>query len=474
MSFFLGIDLGTSYFKAGIFDEQGKLKGLGRCAVVKETGDGNCYELPVSVFWQTLRRCIDEAIQKSGISEKQLKALSYSSQANSFILLDRSMKPLSPIVLWPDQRIEEMPDSLQTFIEKPDFLQKTGLGIQPGVQSLMAKLYWYRTIHPQIWKQVRSVMTISDYFTFSLTNEYVGDYSTASMTGLLDVSGRQWWDNALEVVNLDKNHLSTPVSTGTFIGKITKKGTVLTGLASGTLFFSGALDHHMVAIGAGFQGYDYISESTGTVLASVGIRPTYQVREGVNIAPGLKDNEYFEMSYEENGAVVLEWYQKNYAPDLSIVQLLALAEKIEIGSGGLVALPNANKYNDLKGFMNQAGYHLPAHFARSILESICLSLYGLLKKLDMTDRVKAIIPSGGGAQSKFWIQIKADILNKTFLQPDCNELACKGAAMLGFTGSMHVPDMDEAMKKWVRFEQEINPKPANVEKYKNWIDDVRK
>lgn len=474
MSFFLGIDLGTSYFKAGIFDEQGKLKGLGRCAVVKETGDSDRCELPVSVFWQTLHGCIYEAIQKSGISAKQIKALSYSSQANSFILLDRSMKPLSPIVLWPDQRIKVMPDTLQTFIEKPDFLKRTGLGIRPGIQSLMAKLHWYRTIHPQIRKQVRNVMTISDYLIFSLTNEYAGDCSTASMTGLLNVSARQWWNEALEVVNLDKNHLSTPVSTGTFIGKITQKGTALTGLATGTLFFSGALDHHMVAIGAGLQRSDYISESTGTVLAGVDIRPAYQVRRGVNIAPGLKENEYFEMGYEENGAVVLAWYQKNYAPDLSIVQFLALAEKIRVGSEGLVALPNANKYNDLIGFMNKTSSHLPAHFVRAILESIGLSLYELVKKLDMTDQVKAVIPSGGGAQSQFWIQIKADILNKTFLLPDCNELACKGAAMVGYAGSMHVPDMNEVIKKWVRFGQEINPKPANVEKYKIWMDDVRK
>ena len=58
MDFFLGIDLGTSYFKAGIFDGNGNLKGLGRQLVKKETGDGSICELPVSVFWNTLQKCL--------------------------------------------------------------------------------------------------------------------------------------------------------------------------------------------------------------------------------------------------------------------------------------------------------------------------------------------------------------------------------------------------------------------------------
>jgi len=47
MSFFLGIDLGTSYFKAGVFDETGRLAGLGRQRVNYVTGAGNRCELPV-------------------------------------------------------------------------------------------------------------------------------------------------------------------------------------------------------------------------------------------------------------------------------------------------------------------------------------------------------------------------------------------------------------------------------------------
>ncbi len=85
MGFYLGIDLGTSYFKAGIFDEQGNLAGLGRCLVIKQTDDGKICELPIADFWVTLRKCINRAIEKAEINPNELIAVSYSSQANSFI-----------------------------------------------------------------------------------------------------------------------------------------------------------------------------------------------------------------------------------------------------------------------------------------------------------------------------------------------------------------------------------------------------
>ena len=99
MRFFLGIDLGTSFFKAGVFDETGKLYGLGRHPVKKESSVGNSCELDVAVFWETLTSCIGDAVKEANISSSQIDALSYSSQANSFILLDKSDHPLTPLIL---------------------------------------------------------------------------------------------------------------------------------------------------------------------------------------------------------------------------------------------------------------------------------------------------------------------------------------------------------------------------------------
>ena len=93
MSLYLGIDLGTSYFKVGVFDETGRLRGLGRTAVDKTSPALGFYELPVEQFWERLRRGLAEALQQACVSAKDIVVLSYSSQANTFALLDRLIDP---------------------------------------------------------------------------------------------------------------------------------------------------------------------------------------------------------------------------------------------------------------------------------------------------------------------------------------------------------------------------------------------
>ena len=466
MGFYLGIDLGTSYFKAGIFDEQGTLAGLGRCFVDKQTDDGGICELPIADFWTTLRNTVNLAIEKAEINPNELVAVSYSSQANSFVLLDETDHPLTPLILWPDIRVGRIPSALQSLLENRNFLKKTGLGILPGLQSMAAKIVWIQENRPEIWEKASGIASISDYLTFSLTGQKVSDFSTLSMTGLFDVSEEKWWDEALETLNINKKILFSPKRTGSFVGTLTEERAKQLGLPADTKFFLGGLDHHIVAVGAGLMNSIRVSESTGTVLACVNYRQGFCPREGINVAPGLTKGYYFQMAFNENGATALAWYQKKFAPELSITELLKMAESIAPGSDGLKASPCADKFEARSGFRNITIKHSHGHFVRAILESTGLSLRDLICSLDKENVSEAVVTSGGGAQSLLWTQIKADILNKVFIVPECSELACQGAALIGATGNIQQEDKKESFGRQARYAQLVNPNPIDVEKYK--------
>ena len=469
MGFYLGIDLGTSYFKAGVFDEQGDLAGLGRCLVNKHTGDGKICELPIAEFWATLCKCINQAIEKAGITPNELVAVSYSSQANSFVLLDETDHPLTPLILWPDKRAGEMPSVLRSLLESPNFLKKTGLGILPGLQSMAAKIVWFQENKPEIWEKATSIASVSDYLTFSLTGQKATDFSTSSMTGLFDVPGEKWWDEALETLDIHKKILFPPQRTGSFIGTLGGERAIQLGLSADTKFFLGGLDHHMVAIGADLTNSTHIAESTGTVLACVNYRQGFCPRAGINIAPGLRKGYYFQMAFNENGATALEWYQKKFAPGLSIEELLKRAEGIAPGSDGLKASPCSDKFESLSGFRNITDKHSHGHFVRAILESTGLSLRDLVASLDQENLSEAITASGGGARSLLWTHVKADTLNKVFIVPECRELACRGAALIGATGSIQRGNKTASFGTQARHALPVNPDPVNVEKYK-WLN----
>lgn len=466
MRFFLGIDLGTSYFKVGLFDEHGKLHGLGRRALLKNS-DGAVCEVEIPVFWKTLRACIGEALKQAKLHPDNINAISYSSQANSFVLLNEAGKPLTSIILWSDERVAEPSEALMELNERSDFLMSSGLGIKPGIQSMIAKIEEVRKKEPRRWERVKHIFSISDYLVFSLTGHKISDLSTSSMTGLLDVPSRRWWKSALDIFMIDESLLSKPLNTGSLIGKITGEGAKLSGLSKKSLLFSGGLDHHMVAIGAGLPCSNSISESTGTVLACVNYTKGYHPRVGVNIAPGLDDDHYFQMAFDANGAKALEWYQINFASSYSMLELLELADKIEPGCDGLRAKPCANEYKWPEGFLQRKEGHVHAHYVRAILESTGLSLRDLLTELDPENKATFIIPSGGGARSRLWLNIKANIINKRFLLLESSELACKGAALLGAVGTSCYKSMNEAIENQLKTEEIIEPNLVKVEKYKD-------
>jgi sugar (pentulose or hexulose) kinase len=450
MSFFLGIDLGTSYFKAGIFDKNGQLKGLGRKYVEKINDDLFC-ELPVPVFQKTLSECVNDAIDNAGISPDEINAASYSSQANSFILLDHNDDPLTNLILWPDKRAKNIHIPVAG-----DFLRKTGIGIKPNEEFALAKILWFQKEQPEIWEQVASIMSISDYLVFKLTGQKVCDYGTASMTGLFDQTVTGWWDRQLNRFHIREKQLPAPVRSGTMIGHFTKEGADRLGLSSHTHLCLGGLDHHMAAIGAGITFNRNVCESTGTVLACVDYQDGYAPKTGFCVAPGLHENSYFRMIFDNNGAATLEWYQKKYAPEYTLPQLIEKAATIKPGSNGLIALPCANKYPELTGFsQTQDIRYTHGHFVRALLESIACSLRNLIAKMGKTSQPSVIIPTGGGGRNGLLIKIKAESLHTTFRVPECTESACMGAALLAAAGIKEKGDINDLVKAWIRYKADI-------------------
>ena len=138
----LGIDLGTSYFKLVLFDADSRIRGSARISVPKRLEGDRC-ELDADVFWQVLRTAVAQVCAEAGVAARQIAALSYASQANSFLLLDSHNAPLTPLVLWPDRRASDDAPSVIALWNRPDFLEVTGLGLC-STEFLPAKIRWFQ------------------------------------------------------------------------------------------------------------------------------------------------------------------------------------------------------------------------------------------------------------------------------------------------------------------------------------------
>ncbi|MEN6384921.1 MAG: FGGY-family carbohydrate kinase [Phycisphaerales bacterium] len=428
MNYALGIDLGTSYFKFGLYDENLNLKGLGRVAVEKNIGCGNLCEVSPETFTRLIQEGINQACQQANITSKDISAIGYSSQANSFILLDKNNKPLTQLILWPDIRAKILYPEIIKLWNENDFLQTTGIGIEPSLGLCINKLLWYKKNKPEIWNQTANVLTISDYLVYLFTGQKAGDMGTASLLGLMDCQTGKWWNKAFDILQIDQKLFTPRLTIGTKINTC-KASEELFSIKSGTSFYIGSLDHHIAALGAGLNKNADMSESTGTVLACVNFTDKYMPRKNVSISP-WKSNHYCQLTFDSNGAVSLEWYQQNFAKEHSLTELIKMAE--EVGSSqGLKAKKMAFNYKSVEdAFEGIKKIHTHGHFVYALMESTANTLNNLVQKLSPDKKPKKIVATGGGAKSDLWLEIKSKITGHEFIRTDYPEPATLGAGKL--------------------------------------------
>jgi len=465
--FVLGIDLGTSYFKIGLFDRAGALCGLARLPVPKGTGDPDCYELEPSVFWHILHQGIQSACAEASSTPASIGAVSYSSQANSFLLLDEAGDPLTPLILWRDLRAKATDRRIEELWQHPDYLSVTGMDIR-SPELMIAKLAWLRTHARSYWDRARRILTLSDYLVFGLTGQPAGDEGTASLLGLWDLQHHTWWHTALEQVHVPAHMLSRPLPVGAPIAALSPAGARLTGLPEGIPLAAGSLDHHMAAIGAGLGAVAEAIDSTGTVLALLRMLDAFLPRPGCCMGPGACARGYYQMTFSDNGAAGLEWYQREHAPGCSLDDLLNLAAEAPPGAGGLVALPSAGTFRKLEGFLIVTDSHTHGHFVRALLESCAADVAHLTEVLFGDDRPARIAATGGGARSDLWLQIKADMLGTEFVVTACSEPACLGAAMLAARVAGWFRDAEDVSNSWIGTIRRFTPDATRQRFYADW------
>ncbi len=452
MPLFLGIDLGTSYFKVGLFDASGELRGLGRVPVNKTVPAPQRCELAVEEFWRALRRGLAEALAQAGASAREIAGVSYSSQASTFLLLDKNEVPLTPFIVWPDARAEPVEPALAEFARTEVFRRTTGFeGLSP--QAAPAKWRWLQRNASALWSRARRVMTISDYFTFALTGERAGDASTAAFLAIYDLREGRWWPEGLREFGLEAEMLSTPLAPGSPCGQTNAGATQLLGLPAGIPFAVGALDHHVAAIGSGLGRPGDASISTGTVLAALVLVDTPTPQAGCYHGRHVDGARFWRLAFDANGAGQLEDYQRQSAPNLSIEELLALAARAPAGT----AWPCETA--------TDAGVAV-----RAILEGVAASHRDLLQRVAAGARdgreVRRVIATGGGARSPLWLQIDADMLGLPIVTSVCLERACLGAAAFAAVAARIYRTVAEATQAMVRPDRVFEPDPKRVALYR--------
>lgn len=463
---FLGIDIGTGGSRAIVIDRDGTV--LASATVEHEAFAspriGWAEQAPED-WWRASSAAIRAVLSEGDVTADEIAAISFSGQMHGSVLLDANDKVLRPALLWCDQRTERQ---CVDITEKVGATRLIELVSNPAVTGFtLPKLLWVRENEPEIWTKVRKVLLPKDYIRLRLSGDKAMDMADASGTLLLDVRKRRWSEEVLSDLGLDRGLLPDLVESTEVTGKVSQAGSEATGLRPGTPVVAGAGDNAAGAIGMGIVTPGTVSATIGTsgVVFVVTDEPTIDLKGRIHSLCHAIPDRWHMTGVTLAAGLSFKWFRENLGGGKSYDELTERAATIKPGSDGAIWLPylmgERAPYldpNARAAFVGLTASHTLDHLTRAVLEGVAFSLRDSLEVFrEIGAPIDRIRLGGGGARSRLWRQIQADVYGHPVETVEAEEGAAFGAAILAGVGVGAWSSVDEACASVIRVGEVTEP-----------------
>ncbi len=371
-----------------------------------------------------------------GAKEQQPHTWRDATQRHGFVPLDKRGEVIRPAKLWCDtSTAAECDDIMAKVGGLKATIRATGNAVLPGFTA--SKILWLKKREPRNYARLATVLLPHDYLNFWLTGEKTMEYGDASGTALLDVKTRQWSDKVLRAIDAGlRDKLPPLIASDQPAGRLRPATARALGLSTDVLVSAGGGDNMMGAIGTG-------NTRQGVITASFGTSGTiYACSEKPLIDPAGEiaafcdsTNRWLPLLCTMNVTVATEMVRRDFEMDVKTFD--ATVAGAAPGADGLILLPyleGERTPNVPEGtgvfFGVTPATFTAANFARAAMEGVTLGMnYGLRRLAELGVKPKQIRATGGGAKSRVWRQIMADVFNAEVVTLAVSEGAAYGAAL---------------------------------------------
>ena len=477
----IGVDIGTTSTKACIFSTTGLLISCCKQDYPLLTPNPGWAEQKPEVIFEALIQSVRAAVEQAGVSAQQIAALGLSTMLHSLIAVDHTGSLLTNSMIWADSRSIEQAARLKDSVLGSALYRRTGVPIQ--AMSPLNKLVWLREEEPETFGRAARFISIKEYVVQQLFGDYVVDYSLASATGLFNLTGLTWDDEALAYAGIRREQLSHLAPTTLILRGIKDRYAAAMGLAADMPVVLGAGDGMLANLGVGAIGPGHCCATVGT---SSGLRVFTPAPltdpAGRTFCYAFTADHWLVGCPSSTGGASLRWFYDTFGcaevasltetRSDSYTDMIEAALNLPVGAEGLLALPflagerAPNRNPEARGVFFGVGlYHRREHFVRALLEGVFLSVYSLYAPLQgLVGPVQETRVSGGFASAPRLRQMMADVLGFELLIPDVPEASSFGAALLALHALGELPDLIEA-RHLVRIVDHHRPEPQRHQRY---------
>jgi D-ribulokinase len=495
---FIGVDVGTSSARAGVFDEKGTLLATARRPITVWHEAGSVVEQSSSEIWTACAASVRAAMAEAALPPSAVKGIGFDATC-SLVVLDAAANPLTVstsgearrnVIVWMDHRA--IAEARLVNDTHDDVLRYVGGSISPEME--IPKLLWLKRHLPSTYRSAGHFFDLADYLSFRATGSTARSICTLACKWNFLAHERRWSDSYFERIGLgdlaSDNYAKigneivapgTPLAVG-----LTESAAHDFGLLEGTPVGASLIDAHAGGVGT-IGGREksgdsvdicrrlaYIMGTSACIMATMseprfvpgvwgpyfsGMVPGFWLNEGGQSAAGAAIDHLIRSHPAYNEAVAAA-----HAGDLDVLEFLErrIVSRVQNpGEAALLArdihvlpefLGNRSPFADPDSRAIVAGMDLDADIGsmeRLFVAGLCGLAYGLA---DVVEAFRShgldsdlMVISGGAGRSSLVRQIMADTTDLTVAVPQTLEPVLLGAAMLGAVASGCCGSIGEAM-----------------------------
>jgi xylulokinase len=488
MKYIIAYDLGTGGIKTSLFNENGisiasKFK---QCETYYPAPDFR--EQNPEDWWNILVETTKALIEISGVYKEDIIAAACSGHSLGVVPIGKDGSLLHSMVpIWSDARaITLAEEKFESLDDYNSWYMMTGNGFPAGLYSAF-KILWYKEHMPELYANTYKFIGTKDYLNYKLTGVIGTDHSYASGSGVYHLKKCEYDENLIKKLGLKRDIFPDLYESCEIVGVIKPEIADMLGLSRYTKIAAGGVDNACMSAGSGciLEGMCYTNLGTSSWIAVSSTTPVLDVGTRPYVFGHLIKGMYVSAQSIFSAGNTFRWVRDQLCQDLVFAEKTGgedsyqamdrLAAQSPIGSNGLIFTPTLAGGNSLDKSVNARGTisgldlkHTRSDMIRASLEGVCLGLKNALNelaaKVPIADNMLIV---GGGAKSRFWRGLFADIYEKNITESQAGENA-------GSIGAMAAAAIGAGLWKDYTPLLKINEPVSIVEKNEQNIVEYRK
>ena len=498
MKLLLGIDFGTGGCKVTAIGEDGALVDEASVEYPTHHEHPGWSEQESGDWWNALVAALRKLSDK-GVDLKSVAACALDGSTHNAVLLDAKYRPLRRTIMWTDQRSAAECEALRAGWGERIFSTCYQM---PAPTWTLPQMMWLKAHEPDVLAKTEHVLFVKDYVRYLLTGEAATDRNEAQGTLFFDMAKGEWCKELVLMAGLCPAKLPRLIAPTDVAGHVTARAAAETGLPEGMPVVCGSSDSAVEDYGAGaVEPGDLIIKlaTAGNVNAMTdAAHPHPRTLTYSHIVPGM----WYSVSATNAAALCMRWFRDCFycampsqvasRPDVgsrlsnvdernlfAVIDLEAQASPI--GANGVMFHPYLQgercPYWDADLRASFTGVSISStrgDFARALMEGVAFSLRDCYRTLEeMRLPAKRIFLIGGGARSRLWSEVVANVFNRPAAVPLPGD-ASFGAALLAGVGAGVFSDEREAVAKCLRIGRTVEPDPGAAAEYEELFNHYRR